>query len=126
VINRLEDFAAAVNDRLDTIDFDTKREIIRALIKRIEIHKDDIVVVFRVEPGPGPDVNGKAPSNNGSANNLKRTSSMPDRWGRCDPALWRPFVAVADLLSLHDPGIQPLADQPQYSTIIDPLLDEAP
>ena len=82
VINRLEDFAAAVNDRLDTIDFDTKREIIRALIKRIEIHKDDIVVVFRVEPGPGPNVDGKAPFNNGSANNRKRTSSMPDRWGR--------------------------------------------
>jgi hypothetical protein len=40
--------------------------------------------------------------------------------------LWRPFVAVADLFPLHDSGIQPLADQPQYSTIIDPALDEAP
>jgi len=28
--------------------------------------------------------------------------------------------------TIPDPGIQPLADQPQYSTIIDPLLDEAP
>jgi site-specific DNA recombinase len=53
VINRLEEFAAAVNDRLSTMDFTTKREIIRALVKRIEIHKDEIVVVFRVDPDPG-------------------------------------------------------------------------
>jgi site-specific DNA recombinase len=53
VINRLEEFATAVNDRLSTLDFHTKREIIRALVKRIEIHKEEIVVVFRVDPDPG-------------------------------------------------------------------------
>ncbi len=53
VINRLEEFAAAVNERLTTIDFTTKREVIRALVKRIEIHRDEIVVVFRVDPDPG-------------------------------------------------------------------------
>jgi len=53
VINRLEEFADAVNDRLNTLDFNTKREIIRALVKRIEIHREEIVVVFRVDPDPG-------------------------------------------------------------------------
>jgi site-specific DNA recombinase len=53
VINRLEEFAAAVNDRLTSLDFTTKREIIRALVKRVEIHRDEIVVVFRVDPDPG-------------------------------------------------------------------------
>ena len=53
VINRLEEFAASVNDRLNTIDFYAKRDIIRALIKRIEIHNEEIVVVFRVDPEPG-------------------------------------------------------------------------
>jgi site-specific DNA recombinase len=53
VINRLEEFAAAVHDRLGTIDFVTKREIIRGLVKRVEIHKDEILVVFRVDPDPG-------------------------------------------------------------------------
>ena len=53
VINRLEEFADAVNDRLNMIDFNTKREIIRALVKRIEIHREEIVVVFRVDPDPG-------------------------------------------------------------------------
>lgn len=53
VISRLEEFAAAVNDKLSTVDFATKREIIRALVKRIEIHKEEIIVVFRVDPGQG-------------------------------------------------------------------------
>ncbi len=52
VINRLEEFAATINDRLSAVDFNTKREIIRALVKRIEIHKEEIVVVFRVDPDP--------------------------------------------------------------------------
>ena len=53
VINRLEEFAAAVHDRLGALDFVTKREIIRGLVKRVEIHKDEILVVFRIDPDPG-------------------------------------------------------------------------
>jgi site-specific DNA recombinase len=53
VINRLEEFAAAVHDRLGAVDFVTKREIIRGLVKRVEIHKDEILVVFRIDPDPG-------------------------------------------------------------------------
>lgn len=53
VINRLEEFAAAVHDRLGTVDLVTKREIIRGLVKRVEIHKDEILVVFRIDPDPG-------------------------------------------------------------------------
>jgi len=46
--------------------------------------------------------------------------------GADDPALWRSFVTVADLFSFQDAGMQPLADQPQYPTIVDPALDEVP
>jgi site-specific DNA recombinase len=53
VISRLEEFAKTVNDRLDSIDFHTRREIIRALVKRVEIHKEEVVVVFRIEPEGG-------------------------------------------------------------------------
>ncbi|MFB1512145.1 MAG: hypothetical protein AADX96_22945, partial [Thiocapsa sp. C3-sup] len=74
VINRLEEFAAAVNDRLTTLDFNTKREIIRALVKRIEIHHQEIVVVFRVDPDP--DIgNGSGENAPGKSNG---TSSMQD------------------------------------------------
>jgi hypothetical protein len=81
VINRLEEFAAAVNDRLSAIDFTTKREIIRALVKRIEIHKDEIVVVFRVDPDPG------LQSGDGSANSKGGQSIMQDRTRRIKPGL---------------------------------------
>ncbi len=51
-------------------------------------------------------------------------------WLQCgrrdDSALWRSFIAVADLLPFHDPGMQPFADQPHDPTIVDPVLDEAP
>jgi site-specific DNA recombinase len=32
------------------VDFNTKREIIRALVKRVEIYKEEVVVVFRIDP----------------------------------------------------------------------------
>jgi site-specific DNA recombinase len=52
VINRLEEFATAVTEKLDTIDLEMKRKIVLGLVKRVEIHKDEIVVVFRVDPQP--------------------------------------------------------------------------
>jgi site-specific DNA recombinase len=44
VINRIEEFAGAVTKKLDTIDLETKRRIVLGLVKRVEIHKDEIVV----------------------------------------------------------------------------------
>jgi site-specific DNA recombinase len=58
VIARLENFAATVRDNLDKVDWLTKRELIRTLVRRVEIGKDDVQVVFRVAPIPfdsGPD-----------------------------------------------------------------------
>jgi hypothetical protein len=53
VINRLDKFAGAVTKKLDTIDLETKRRIVLGLVKRVEIHKDEIVVVFRIDPQLG-------------------------------------------------------------------------
>ncbi|MEE9148626.1 MAG: hypothetical protein V3U27_14625, partial [Candidatus Tectomicrobia bacterium] len=41
-----------------------------------------------------------------------------------DPALRRALVRVRQLSRLEHPGVQPLADQSQYSPIIDPPLDK--
>ena len=81
VINRLEEFADAVNDRLNMIDFNTKREIIRALVKRIEIHREEIVVVFRVDPDPGFN------TGEGSSEKSAGKSIMQDRKRRIDHGL---------------------------------------
>jgi len=87
VINRLEEFAAAVSDRLTTLEFDTKREIIRALVKRIEIRHEEIVVVFRVDPDP--DIgNGHGKNEPGTTDG---TSRMQDCKRRYQPSVGQPL-----------------------------------
>jgi site-specific DNA recombinase len=81
VINRLEEFASAVHDRLDTIDFVMKREVILGLVKRVEIHKDEILVVFRVDPDPGFNADENSANSDGSE------KSMQDRKRRNDSPL---------------------------------------
>jgi len=51
VIGRVEEFAAKVTEGLDALDFLGKREI-RTLVKRVEVHKDKVKVVFKVGSGP--------------------------------------------------------------------------
>jgi site-specific DNA recombinase len=81
VINRLEEFASAVHDRLDTIDFITKREVILGLVKRVEIHKEEILVVFRVDPDPGFN------ADENSTNSDVGEKSMQDRTRRNFPGV---------------------------------------
>jgi len=52
LIGRLEDFAAQVEVGLETADWLTRREIIRALVSRVEIDHAQVNVVFRVQPDP--------------------------------------------------------------------------
>jgi site-specific DNA recombinase len=67
VINHLEEFAKTINVNLATTDFITKRDTIRALVKRVEIYKDEVVVIFRIDPAPphGTNSGTKAKSDNG-------------------------------------------------------------
>lgn len=48
LIVRLDDFAAKVKGKLDKLDWNSKRQIIRSLVKRVEIDEDQVNVVFRV------------------------------------------------------------------------------
>ena len=52
VVGRLDVFAGQVRDRLDTADWDVRRELIRALVKRVEVADEAVSVVFRVPPLP--------------------------------------------------------------------------
>lgn len=52
VVSSLEQFTSTVKDELDQADWTTKREIIRALVKRVEVEKGQVNVVFRVNPLP--------------------------------------------------------------------------
>src|SRR6202790_1959027 len=54
VVSRLEDFSARVNQGLDRLDWHGTRQIIHTLVRRIEIDRDSVEVVFRVPPMGGP------------------------------------------------------------------------
>jgi len=50
VIGRLQEFGERVKGGLDQADWMTRREIIRALVKHVEINEDNVRVVYRVSP----------------------------------------------------------------------------
>ena len=52
IVGRLEDFAAKIAAGLEDPDWLSKREMIRALVKRVEVTPDRVNVVFRVDPYP--------------------------------------------------------------------------
>ena len=60
VIGRLEDFSTKVREGLDLLDWAARREVIRLMVRRIEIDHGQIEIVFRIPPpsrgggGDGP------------------------------------------------------------------------
>ena len=52
-IRRLEEFGEQVKVNLADADWQTQRELIRMLVKRVEIGKEEIKVVFRIPPDLG-------------------------------------------------------------------------
>jgi site-specific DNA recombinase len=50
ILGHLETFASKVQDGLHQADFQTRRDIIRALVKRVEVDEQQIRIVFRVSP----------------------------------------------------------------------------
>ena len=63
ILGRLETFATKVNEGLHDAGFQTRREIIRALVKRVEIDEQQIRVVFRISPlASAPPFDGASPN----------------------------------------------------------------
>jgi site-specific DNA recombinase len=52
LMGQLEAFVAKVQRGLATADWQTKREVIRALVRRVEISKQEVTVVFRIGSDP--------------------------------------------------------------------------
>ncbi len=52
IVGRLEDFCSRVKGSLDEADWLTKRNLIRGLVKRVEVERGQVNVVFRVDPHP--------------------------------------------------------------------------
>ena len=52
ILGRLDEFATRIKTGLHEADWSTRREIIRALVKRVEIDQEQVRVVFRINPPP--------------------------------------------------------------------------
>ncbi len=72
VIGRLEEFSVKVRSGLEDLDWAGRRELIRTLVKRVDIDKERINVVFRIEGNPA-----LPPGNN---------PFLQHCWGRDDPS----------------------------------------
>jgi site-specific DNA recombinase len=53
IIGRLEDFAAKVQHGVEGADWASQRDLIRTLVKRVEVARHEVNIVFRVDPYPG-------------------------------------------------------------------------
>jgi site-specific DNA recombinase len=53
IIGRLEDFATKVHSGLETADWASQRDLIRTLVKRVEVARDQVNIVFRIDPYAG-------------------------------------------------------------------------
>lgn len=88
VIGRIETFSKIIQERLNNVDWSTKREIMRTLIKRVEISKNDVNVVFKLTDIPDK-----------SGENLNSLQHCP---GSKRPTLWCSFdFAVTDTVLHH-------------------------
>src|SRR5262249_50058061 len=52
VIGQLEEFARRVSQGLQEPDWATRREVVRALVKQVEIDEQEVRIVYRVSPSP--------------------------------------------------------------------------
>jgi site-specific DNA recombinase len=53
IVGRWEDFAAKIDAGLEDSDWLSKREMMRALVKRVEVTPDRVNIIFRVDSYPG-------------------------------------------------------------------------
>jgi site-specific DNA recombinase len=96
VVDRLETFAAQVQDRLATADWATQRELIRALVKRVEIDHGQVTVVFRIGGELDPQHAAR--------------DSLPDRRKCAHPALGRPRGGGRARATVHYARFEPGLD----------------
>ena len=97
IIGRLEDFAAKVRDGLEEADWASKRDLIRTLVKRVEVARDQVNIVFRIDPYPG--------------DNDPEKKSLQLCRGREDPTLWCSCVCWREEAHFDYSCFQPVAQR---------------
>jgi site-specific DNA recombinase len=109
VIGQLEEFAKRVSQELQEPNWDTRREIVRALVKKVEVDEQEVRIVYRVSPSP---FEGRP---------QRRCSQHC--WGRDDPALRRAAVGGPVLPILEVSRLEEVLDQPYEAAVVDLLAE---
>jgi site-specific DNA recombinase len=112
VIGRMREFASKVTDGLEAADWSTRRAIIRAVVKRVEIDEQEVRVIYKITPD--------------SATPDQRSTGLQHCWGRNHTPLGGSLFRVEQLAVLHNPRLQPLADQTYEHSVSHPLLENLP
>jgi site-specific DNA recombinase len=78
VIGHLEEFARRVSEELQEPSWETRREVVRALVKKVEVDEQEVRIVYRVSPSP--------------FEGRPQQGSLLHCWGRDHSALGRTLV----------------------------------
>jgi len=108
IIGRLEDFATKLHDGLEAANWASKRDLIRALVKRVEVARNEVNVVFRIDPYQG--------------DNEPEKKSLQLCRGREDSPLWRTAVGAVILPIFHVSRFGHLPDDVQELLVINLFL----
>ncbi len=60
IITSLKDFEQGVGSKLDNLDWDSRRDIIRRVVKRVEVGEDKINIVYKITELPTSEVSQKS------------------------------------------------------------------
>lgn len=104
VIGQLHEFASRVQQGLDHVDWALRRELIRAVVKRVEVGEHAVRVIYKVSPsdrGPGG-------------------RSLQDCWRGERATLRRALVSLHHHAVGQCSGHEVAADQSQHSAVRDP------
>jgi site-specific DNA recombinase len=80
VIGQLEEFARRVSEGLQEPSWEMRREVVRALVKKVEVDEHEVRIVYRVSPSPFE----KRP----------QQGSLQHCWGRDLPTAGKPLLAL--------------------------------
>jgi site-specific DNA recombinase len=109
-ICRLEEFHEKVKEGLVEADWQMRRDLIRTLVKRVEIGKDEVKIVFRIPPDP---------DNSGDTE-----KSLQDCRRGNQPSWWGPRFTFPPLSFFQHARLQPFLDEGDHAPVANPVLDE--
>ena len=106
VIGHLQEFADRIKECLRDADWTTRREILRALVKRVEVDETQVRVIYRVDSLPFD----QRPKRGGLQDCLRRKRTTPG----C------PLVHRTDQPVFHHPRVEERTDELQHALVGNP------